>query len=120
MPNNVDEAFRIDELNNNHSWRRAIEKNLKTVCAIYKLYEQNKDNILQNRSVLKRKKRIVGYKEITCYFVFDIKLDGSFTRKARFCANGSKTDVTKYLSYFSIVSCEYVCIAFLLSNLNDV
>ena len=30
---------------------------------------------------------------MTCHFVFDVKLDGSFTRKARFCANGSKTDV---------------------------
>ena len=55
-----------------------------------------------------------------CHFVFDVKLDGSFTRKARFCANGSKTDVPKSLSYSSVVSCESVRIAFLLASLNDV
>ena len=59
-------------------------------------------------------------KKITCHLVFDIKLDGSFTRKARFCANGSNTDVPKSLSYLSVVSCESVRIAFLLVSLNDV
>ena len=37
-----------------------------------------------------------------------------------FCANGSKTDVPKSLSYLSVLSCESVRIAFLLASLNDV
>ena len=41
-------------------------------------------------------------------------------RKVRFCANGSKTDVPKDLLYSSVVFCESVHIAFLLSSLNDV
>ena len=41
-------------------------------------------------------------------------------RKTSFCANGSKTDVARALLYLSVVSCESVCIAFLLSSLNDV
>ena len=98
----------------------AIEKELKTVCVVYKPYEQNRDNILPQQIRSDRKKHLVGYKEITCHFVFDIKLDGSFTRKARFCANGSKTDVPKSLSYSSVVSRESVRIAFLLASLNDV
>ena len=53
-------------------------------------------------------------------FHIDVKLDGSFTRKARFCANGSKTDVPKSLSYSSVVSRESVRIAFFLAGLNDV
>ena len=52
--------------------------------------------------------------------IFEVKLDGSFTRKARFVANGSKTDVPKSLTYSSVVSRRSVQIAFLLANLNEV
>ena len=40
--------------------------------------------------------------------------------KAWSCANGSKTDVPKSLSYSSVVSRKSVRIAFLLGGLNDV
>ena len=40
--------------------------------------------------------------------------------EAWFCANGSKTDIPKLLTYSSVVSCESVCIAFILAGLNDV
>ena len=95
MSKNVDNAFRLNELNDNHFWRRDIKKELKTVCVAYKPYEQNGDNISLEQIPANRKKHLVDYKEITCHFVFDIKLDRSFTRKARFCANSSRTDVPK-------------------------
>ena len=120
LPKNVDDAFRIDTLNDNHFWRNSIEKELKTVCVAYKPYKQNGENITPEQIRAERQKHLIGYKEITCHFVFDVKLDGSFTRKARFCANGSKTDVPKALSYSSVVSRESVRIAFLLASLNDV
>ena len=53
-------------------------------------------------------------------FLFDVKLDRSFAKKARFNANGSKTDVPKSLSYSFVVSFESVRITFLLAVLNDV
>ena len=49
-----------------------------------------------------------------------MKFYKSFTRKARFGANGSKTDVPKSLLYSSIVSYESICIAFLMVGLNDI
>ena len=104
MPKNVEDAFRIDPMNNNHFWRTAIEKELKTVCAAYKLYDKNGKNFTPEQIRADRKKHLVGYKEITCHFVFDIKLDGSFTQKARFCANSSKTDVPKSLIFFCCFS----------------
>ena len=110
----------LEELNDNHFWRRSIKKKLKTVCVAYKPYEQNRNIISPEQICADRKKHLVAYKEIMCHFVFDVKLDGSFTRKARFCANGSKTDVPKSLSYSSVVSRESVRIAFLLASLNDV
>ena len=77
---------------------------MRTVSIAYKSYEHNGQTISPEDIRANRKSCLVGYKEITCHFVFDIKLDGSFTRKARFCKNGSKTEVPKSLSYSSVVS----------------
>ena len=71
----------------------------------YKPYEHIEENISPEQIRAEKQKHLIGYKEITCHFVFDVKLDGFFTRKARFCANGSKTSVPKSLSYSSFVSC---------------
>ena len=90
------------------------------MCVAYKPYEQNGKDITPEQVCAKQQKDLIGYKEIIYHFVFDVKLDGSFTRKACFCANGSKTDVPKALSYSSVVSCESVRITFLLASLNDV
>ena len=54
-----------------------------------------------------------------CNLVFDIKLDGSFTRKARLVPNGSRTEAPKSLTYASSVSRDSVRIAFLMASLND-
>ena len=86
----------------------------------YETYEHNRENISPEQIRAERQKHLIGYKEITCHFVFDVKLDGSFTRKARFCANGSKTDVPKSLSYLSVVFREPARIAFLFASLNNV
>ena len=52
--------------------------------------------------------------------VFDVKLDGKFTRKARLVANGNETqDLPKYQRYASVVSRESVRIGFLYAALND-
>ena len=120
MPKNVDDVFRIDTVNDNHFWRTAIEKELKTLYVAYKTYKQNGKYISLEQIRSDRKKHLVGYKEITIHFVFDVEFDGSFIKKACFCANGSKTDAPKYLSYSSVVSPESICIAFFLASLNDV
>ena len=62
---------------------------------------------------------LIGYKQIMCHLVFGIKLDGSFTRKARFAANGLRTKTPKSLTYSSVVSRDSVRIAFLMASLND-
>jgi hypothetical protein len=40
---------------------------------------------------------MIGFQEIGCQIVFDIKLD--FTRKARFCAGGHTTDTPAVMTY---------------------
>jgi hypothetical protein len=47
-------------------------------------------------------KKPVGYKEIKCHMIFDVKMD--FTRKARFVAGGHKTDPPTSITYLSVVS----------------
>ena len=44
-----------------------------------------------------------GYKEIKCHIIFDIKVDGKFTQKARFVAGGDSTDPPSYIKYSSVV-----------------
>jgi len=50
---------------------------------------------------------------------FDIKMDGEFTRKARFVAGGHTTEAPASTTYSSVVSRESVHIAFLVAALND-
>ena len=51
--------------------------------------------------------------------IFDIKMDGKFTRTARSVANGNTTVPTSSITYSSVVSRESVRIVFLLPSLND-
>ena len=58
--------------------------------------------------------------EIGCHMAFDIKMDGEFSRKACFVANGNETNnLLKWDVYASVVSREMVCMAFLCAALND-
>ena len=65
-------------------------------------------------------RKLPGYQQIGCHMIFDIKMDGLFTRKARFVANGNETkDLASHYTYASVVTRESVRIAFLYAALND-
>jgi len=51
--------------------------------------------------------------------IFDVKMDGDFTKKARFVAGGHTTEAPASSTYSSVVSRESVRIAFLVTVLND-
>ena len=51
--------------------------------------------------------------------IFDIKMDGSFTRKARLVADGHKTKPPTSMTYSSVVSRDSVRIALTLASLNS-
>jgi hypothetical protein len=51
-------------------------------------------------------KDIIGFQEIGCHIIFDIKMD--FTRKARFCAGGHTTNTLVVMTYSSVVSIDSV------------
>ena len=100
--------------------KNGYQKGVEDGLCCLQPYKQNRTAISPKQIRADRKKHLVGYKEKVCYFIFDAKLDGSFTRKAPFYTNGSKTDTIKSLSYSSVVSRESVCIDFLLTSLNTV
>ena len=59
----------------------------------------------------------VGYKEITCHFIFDVKMD--LTRKARYVAGGHITNPPLSMTYASVVSFDSVRLDFLIVALHD-
>ena len=117
LPHSVAEAYAIDKQTGTLHWTRAIEKEMKKVLdlnAFEKQAEKTPAEIRQDAT------KLPGYSEIGLHMVFDVKLDGKFTRKARLVANGNETQaLPKYERYASVVSRESVRIGFLYTALND-
>ena len=64
-------------------------------------------------------KVLVGYQQIRCHWIFDIKMDGRCTRKARLVAGGHTTNPPSSTTYSSVVSRDSVRIAFLIAALHE-
>ena len=113
LPHSVDEALRIDDETGTDYWRKAIEKEMSKVRVAFERWD---DGTLEDA---RSGKKLVGYQEIGCHMIFDIKMDGEFTRKARLVAGGHTTETPTSITYSSVVSRESVRIAFLVAALND-
>ena len=108
IPQTVAEAYEIDRENGNNLWATAIEKEMTSIK------EFGTFDILDNDQRIP-----VGYQEITCHMIFDIKFN-DLRRKARYVAGGHLVDKQpSYNTYSSVVSRESVRIAFLIAALND-
>ena len=103
VPSTVEEALALDKRNGKMLWFDAIEKEMQNSRIAFKLLGRGE-------------KAPVGYKEITCHLIFDLKMD--LTRKARYVAGGHLTDPPTSMTYASVVSRDNVRIAFLLAALN--
>ena len=64
------------------------------------------------------KKKLVGYQEIRCHMIFDIKMAG-LVCKARLVGGSLTTDTPSSIIYSSFVSHDSIQIAFLIAALND-
>ena len=82
----------------------AIEKEMKNARVAFQLLPRDD-------------KPPVGFKEIRCHLVFDIKLD--LTRKARYITGGYLIEVPTYMTYCSVVSRDTVRIGLLVAAIND-
>ena len=113
VPKSVDEAYRIDKDTNTTYWTEAIKKEMKN-CR--KAFEKL---IGVTPKDMRTGKLKPGYKEIKCHMIFTIKMDGKFTRKARYVAGGHLTDPPASITYSSVVSRDSVRMCFLIASLND-
>ena len=62
---------------------------------------------------------ISGYKEISGYLVFHVKLGENFQSKVRFAADGHKTDTPSFLTYSTVVSMDSVIICLTITDLKN-
>lgn len=107
----VEEAYRIDRETGTDFWHKAIEKEMSRVRIAF-------EKSLITPDEMRRGQIRPGYQEIKCHWVFDMKMDGNFTRKARLVAGGHMTEEPVVPTYSSVVSRDSVQIAFLLAALN--
>ena len=105
VPTTVARALEIDTENGNTLWTDAIAKEMTNVSVAFQVLEDDA-------------KVPVGYAQMRCHIIFDIKIDG-FKRKARMVAGGHMLDAPAVSTYSSVVSRETVRIALTLAALND-
>ena len=91
--------------NRNTLWQDAIEKEMLNVKVAFKITD--------------RGEILVGYQEIECHVVFDVKMEANFRRKARLVAGGHMTEAPVVSTYASAVSRDTVCITLTYTALND-
>jgi hypothetical protein len=83
LPHSVEEALEIDRQMGTDHWQRALNKEMATVKVVWNAHDDITPDDVQSGKV----KDMIGFQEIGCHIVFNIKMD--FTKKARFCAGGS-------------------------------
>jgi len=106
IPKTMAEAERLDKENGDTLWMDSIRQEMTNNRIAFELHE---GEISQ----------LVGFKEITGHLVFDVKLGENFRRKARYCADGHKTDAPSSVTYSTVVSRDSVRIMLLIASLNE-
>ena len=114
MPKSVEHALELDKKNGNTLWYDAIQKEMKNVKIAFREWEGG-----TIKDIKKNPQLLPGYTFINCRMNFEIKMDGNFTRKARFIARGDMTDAPTSITYSSVVSRESIRILFFLASLYD-
>jgi Reverse transcriptase (RNA-dependent DNA polymerase) len=106
IPKNALEAKAFDIENGDTLWWDAICKEMRNVRPAFEVWEKPQSDIP------------VGYQEVRCHLIFDVKMGENFRRKARFVAGGHTTEVPSVLTYASVVSRDSVRIALTIAALN--
>jgi hypothetical protein len=113
VPKTVEEACKINLEMGTDFWTKAISKEVSKVKVAFNRWDKGTLEDAWNG------KHLVGFQEIGCHMIFDIKMDGNFTRKARLVAGGHKTVAPASIMCSSVVSRESVRSGFTIAGLND-
>jgi hypothetical protein len=106
IPKDMREAKEIDEQNGDTQWQDATSNEMMQIMTALVEHEGNVEDL-------------IGYQGITGHLILDLKLGENFRRKARYCADGHKTNTPKAMVYSSVVSRDSVRIILLIAALND-
>ena len=87
---------------------------MKNVCVAFEALEE------RSLEEARRGQKLVGYQEIRCHMIFDIKRDVRFIYKARYFAVGHTTDPPSCITYSTVMSRDSTRIAFTLAAFNGV
>ena len=80
---------------------------IRNVRPDFKEFEGNKEDVP------------IGFQQITCYMIFNIKLGENFQKKARLVGGGHQTIALVSITYLSAVSRDLVQIALTVAAMND-
>jgi len=113
IPKSVNDAYEIDRLTGTNHWTKAIEKEMRNVRVAFEKIDGVDEKKMRTGKVKP------GYSFCSTHMIFDVKMDGSFTRKARLVADGHKTKPPTSMTYSSVVSRDSVRIALTIASLNS-
>ena len=105
VPKSIKEAIEIDKENGDTLWQDSIQMEMKNNRIAFEEFDGDVE-------------KLMGYKKITGHLVFDVKLGENFRRKARYCADGHKTEAPAALTYSTVVSRDSVRILLMIAALN--
>jgi hypothetical protein len=88
IPKTVQDAFQLDDQNENDLWAKAIKKEMGKVWIAFDIKPHGE-------------KAPVGYTHIGFHIIFDVKME-SFQRKARMVGNGNETGPPASLTGFKL------------------
>ena len=112
VPKTVRKSCEINKAMGIDFQTKAIEKEISNVRIAF---EKLKDISVKQ---MKSGKIKPGFKEAELYIIFDIKIDGKFTRKARLVVGGRKNPPSS-ITYLSVVAQDSIRFDFLIVVLNN-
>ena len=98
FPNIVKEAYEIDRKSGTDFWTKAIAKEMTNVRIVF----ENIDSVTSDE--MRKGKIKPGYENVGVHMIFDINIDGKFTRKSILLSDGYTTAPTSSTTYSSSVS----------------
>ena len=88
MPKTTEEALQIEKITGTDFWRKGINKEMSKFKIAWKVDDGHTPNEARSETAT----AFVGFREIGCHLIFDVKMD--LTRKDRFVAGGHTTEAT--------------------------
>jgi hypothetical protein len=90
IPKSVKHAQELDQKNGNTLWRDAIMQEMKNVRITFEKFKGEKKDLP------------IGFQQIRCHMIFDVKLGENFRRKARYVAGGHMMEPPASITFSSV------------------